>query len=58
MARRYCTSCGTKLMGKLGHGIPASGGRLLCGRSEVQKTVTHTNGNKALMFVKTPRCLP
>lgn len=46
------------MMGKLGHGIPASGGRLLCGRSEVQKTVTHTNGNKALMFVKTPRCLP
>lgn len=56
MARRYCTSCGTKLPGKLGHGTPAPGGKLLCGRPEVEKSVRRGE-DMMLMRVKTPGCV-
>jgi hypothetical protein len=56
MARRYCTGCGTKLPGRLGHGMPAKGGRLVCGRPEVQRTVMK-DGYPSLVTVKTPKCV-
>jgi hypothetical protein len=56
LARRYCTGCGTRLPGRLGHGMPGKGGRLLCGRAEVQKTVMK-DGYPSLVTVKTPKCV-
>ncbi len=57
MARRYCTSCGTKLPGRLGHGMPAGGGRLLCGRGEQERSVRDAKGDVTLRLVKTPNCV-
>lgn len=53
---RLCTSCGTKLPGK-GHGWPTKKGGILCGRTEVQKSVRNADGSLSLMKVKTPECV-
>lgn len=55
MSKRFCESCGTPLMGKKRHGF-LRGNKLVCGREEVEKSVTDASGYKGLDKVRTPDC--
>lgn len=60
LMRRTCDECGTPLPGRKGHGLVIRG-RLLCGRSKVEKSVrvatpTATDSGLRLRVVDTPGC--
>lgn len=52
---RRCDSCGTPLQGRKRQGF-VKGGKIVCGREEIEKTVTDENGYKFLTKVRTPEC--
>ena len=55
MKKRVCDVCGTPLIGKKYHGF-VKGSRVVCGREEIEKTLTDENGYKFLGKTRTPDC--
>lgn len=59
--RRICSNCRTPLTGRKGHGFVRgfvkgrSSGRVVCGRSKVDKPVTTRDGIR-MITVPTPGC--